>query len=220
MFGHDQTMAVQVFIVDDYELILESLAALLKLHTPHTVAGMATNGADAIPLISSENPDIILMDALMPQMDGFEATRLLMQKRPASRVIILAPGTTPDQVAQALAAGARGYVDRSKDKAYLFEAIQVICDGGVYFPDEVALSASQVAETLQHSANSGNQLSQRERQVLDMVVRGATSPEIALQLKLSVHTIDTYRSRIKSKIGAETTADLVKIAIRQGLVGG
>ncbi len=213
-------MAVQVFIVDDYELILESLAALLKLHSPYTVAGMATSGAGAIPLISSENPDIILMDAVMPQVDGFEVTRQLMQKRPASRVIILAPGTTPDQVAHALAAGARGYVDWTKDKVYLFEAIQAVCDGGVYFPDEVAISASQVAESLQHSASQGSQLSQRERQVLNMVVHGATSPEIAVQLKLSVHTVDTYRSRIKSKIGAETTADLVKIAIRHGLVGG
>lgn len=211
-------MAVQVFIVDDYELILESIAALLTLHTLFSVAGTATNGADAIPLICNENPDIIIMDAVMPQMDGYEATRLLMQKRPSSRVIILAPGTSPEGVAQALAAGARGFVDRSKDKAFLFEAIQVVCDGGVYFPDEVAISASRVAETLQHAAGQGNQLSQRERQVLDMVVHGATSPEIALQLNLSVHTVDTYRSRIKTKIGAETTADLVKIAIRQGLV--
>ncbi len=101
-------MAVQVFIVDDYELILESIAALLTLHTLFGVAGMATNGADAIPLICSENPDIIIMDAVMPQMDGFEATRLLMQKRPASRVIILSPSTTPDGVAQALAAARVG----------------------------------------------------------------------------------------------------------------
>ncbi len=71
MLKYNQTMAVQVFIVDDYELILESLAALLKLLTPYSFAGTATNGADDIPLICSENPDIILMDAVMPQMDGF-----------------------------------------------------------------------------------------------------------------------------------------------------
>ncbi len=100
----------------------------------------------------------------------------------------------------------------------MFKAIDTVCNGGVYFPDEVALSASRMAATIQHAGNQASQLSQRERQVLNMVVHGATSPEIALQLKLSVHTVDTYRSRIKSKIGAETTADLVKIAIRQGLV--
>ena len=213
-------MAIRVFIVDDFELMLESLAALLKLHTTFVVAGIATNGADAIPLINIENPDIVLMDTLMPRMDGFETTRLLLQKRPLSQVIMLSSNTSPGSVAQALAVGAHGYVDKSKNKRTLFEAIQVVYEGGVYFPTEISLSANQVAETLYQSPNPSDLLSQRERQVLNMVVHGATSPEIASQLKLSVHTIDTYRSRIKNKIGAENTADLVKIALRQGLVAG
>jgi DNA-binding NarL/FixJ family response regulator len=213
-------MPIQVFIVDDDELILESLAALLELHTPYHVAGIATNGADAIPRICSENPDIIIIDAMMPSMDGFEATRLLLQKRPLSQVIILSSKTSPSTVAQALTVGARGYVDKSSNKRFLFEAIEAVSGGGVYFPAEVSFSASEVAESLHHSPNAMSQLSQRERQVLDMVVHGATSLEIASQLKLSVHTVDTYRSRIKSKVGAENTADLVKIAIRQGLVDG
>ncbi len=211
-------MATRVFFVDDYELILEALAALLKLHTPHTVAGTATNAADAIPLICSEDPDIVVMDAVMPHTDGFEATRLLLQRRPLSRVIILSSNSSPRNVAQALAVGARGFVDRSKDKHSLLEAIQVVSDGGVYFPAEVTLSASQVAETMHREPSATQVLSQREQQVLDLVVHGSTSPEIASQLKLSVHTVDTYRSRIKTKVGAENTADLVKIAIRQGLV--
>jgi two-component system, NarL family, nitrate/nitrite response regulator NarL len=211
-------MPINVFIIDDDELILESLAALLKLHTAVHVAGLATTGADAIPRICSENPDIIIVDAVMPAMDGFEVTRLLLQKRPLSQVIILSSNTSPSSVAQALTVGARGYVDKSRNKRFLFEAIQAVSDGGVYFPAEVSFSASEVAESLYQSSNATNQLSQRERQVLDMVVHGATSLEIASQLKLSVHTVDTYRSRIKSKIGAENTADLVKIAIRQGLV--
>jgi DNA-binding NarL/FixJ family response regulator len=109
-------------------------------------------------------------------------------------------------------------VERSRNKRELFKAIEVVAGGGVYFPSEVSLTASEIAETLYQPPSSAQQLSQRERQVLEMVVHGATSPEIAALLNLSVNTVDTYRSRVKSKVGAENTAELVKIAIRQGLV--
>ena len=216
----NRLMAIRIFLVDDYELILAALAALLERHTTYTIAGTATNGADAIPLICRENPDVIIMDAVMPQMDGSEATRLLLQQRPHSRVIMLAPNSSPRLVAQAMVAGARGYVDQSKDKRFLFEAIRVVNDGGAYFPAEASPSGSQVARMIYQSSKQTNLLSERERQVLAMVVNGASSREIGERLHLSVHTVDTYRSRIRTKMGAETMAELVKIAIRQGLVAG
>jgi DNA-binding NarL/FixJ family response regulator len=208
-------MRTTVVLADDQTVVLEGVRLLLEARAHVKVVATASNSDDALEKVCATGPDVVVMELSLPVAGGVETTRTVREACPGTRVIILAQNTSTDNVAQALQAGASGYVAKSASGNELIEAIRTVASGGRYLSAEISLSLSDAY--VSELSNPLELLSAREREVLQMIVEGVSSPTIAQKLGLSVNTVDTYRSRVKAKLGIESTADLVKFAIRHQL---
>jgi len=212
-------MSIKILLVDDHEIMCEGLNALLRRQEDMDVVGQATNGRDAIKLAHELSPDIIVMDVEMPNLNGIEATRQIVSECPGTKVMALSTHSHGDIVAKMLKAGASGYILKDSAFAELVDGINAICDNKTYlctritkvvFNDYVSLlSNPRKAE--------GNNLTNREREVLQLVAEGNTTKGIAALLKVSTKTIDSHREHIMDKLGIRNVAGLTRFALREGL---
>ncbi len=208
-----------ILLVDDHKLFRDGLRSMLDSHSNLVVIGEAGDGQSAIKLARDLQPDIVLMDITMPDLNGIEAARRITTEAPSIKVIILSMHSDRRYIIEALKSGARGYL--LKDSA-LEEVVSAIDDCRV---DKVFLSSKisdfvindyiNIAKTGETSAYTV--LSAREREVLQMLAEGKTTKEIAAQLVVSVKTIETYRKQIMDKLDLHSIAELTKYAIREGL---
>lgn len=207
---------MKVLLVDDHALLREGLAELLGRHGDIKVVGQGSNGRDAVRLARSLHPDVAVLDIMMPDLNGIDATKELARHAPEVKVLIVSMHDGAQHVFQALAAGARGYMLKQSASTEIVEALRAIQAGRRYLSPEVA---SVVAGQLQkpRQASPLESLSSRERQVLQLVAEGRSSAWIADALSLSAKTVDTYRSRLMDKLGIEDLAGLVKFAVLHGL---
>lgn len=214
--------AVRVVLVDDHAILRQSLKMLLGARPEIEIVGEASDGREAIALCERLKPDVVLMDLSMPELNGIEATRQLKRSCPATRVIVLSAYGDQDQLREALRAGATGYVIKRSDIEELTMAIQMVRRGNTYFSADLA-SSVDISEVIYQSRrpearSDADSLTSREREVLQLIAEGNTGKDIAGKLYISPKTVEGHKTRIMSKVGARNRADLIRFALRSGIV--
>jgi DNA-binding NarL/FixJ family response regulator len=213
-------MAVRVVIADDHALVREGLRLILGAATDIEVIGEASCGHTVVQLVATSKPDIVLMDITMPEQNGIEATRSITAMGVATRVIILSMHASAEHVYQAFRAGASGHVVKEAAGKEVVEAIRSVSSGRKFVSPQISADVIQASTGSSGSlpdASPLERLSSRERQVLQLVAEGWTSVAISEELCLSPKTVETYRSRIMTKLGITSTSQLVKLAVIYGV---
>ena len=213
-------MTISVFLADDHAVVRDGLRYLLEAQSDIHVVGDAANGRQALLLVKQLHPDVAIMDIAMPELNGIETTRRICTDYPSTQVIILSIYSTEEHVSRALQAGARGYVLKESAGIEVVNAVYDVHAGHHYLSQK--LSDQLIDDYLHQIKSSGvksplNSLSSREKEVLQLVVEGKSSAEIASALSLSIKTVETYRSRIFHKLNIDDLPTLVKFAIQHGL---
>jgi DNA-binding NarL/FixJ family response regulator len=213
-------MKIRAFLADDHAVLRDGLRLLLEAGGDITVVGSEGNGRDALNKALQLQPDVVVMDISMPQLNGIEATQQICAACPNTKVIILSVYSTAEHVFRALRAGARGYLLKDSAGDEVVEAVRAIHSGRHYFSRAIGeiMVQDYIKYRLDAQAKSPlESLSSREREVLQLLVEGRSNPDIATGLCLSVKSIETYRSRLMQKLGIYDLPGLVKFAIQQGL---
>ena len=203
-------MKIKVLIADDHTIVRAGLTALLGTEKDIEVVGEAKNGAEAVSNAVELNPDIVIMDLMMPKMNGVEATKELLLKAPSVKTILLTTYGTSDGIAHALRAGARGAVLKNADNSELAKAIRIVAQGGDYISPDIRqqLAADPPVPDL----------TPRQSEILESMVRGLTDRDIAQQLRLSPESVSEHVGAIRQKIGAANRTEAVAIAMRKYLL--
>jgi DNA-binding NarL/FixJ family response regulator len=215
-------MTIRIFLADDHAIIRDGLRALMEAHPEISVVGEAATSDATVELVQELQPDVVLMDISMPGCcSGIDATRFVLEKSPNTQVIILSMHGSPEHIFSALQAGVRGYLLKESAGREVIEAVQTVATGKNYFTD--AIMDTLIADYLSYrqAAQEGGplaSLSDRELEILSLVAHGKTSAEIAEVLFLSPKTVETYRSRMMTKLGISDLAGLIKLAIQHGLI--
>lgn len=219
---------ISVMLVDDHDVVRTGLKSLLNIEPDMKVIGEASNGAEAIAKLSEIQPDVIVMDITMPTMDGLEATRQITKKYPNCLVLALTVHEDKQYFFEMLAAGAKGYITKQAASEDLVSAIRSVATGNVYLQpalarwllDDYKRLHKNLPGSSQNQAHSTDleALSKRELEVLELVAESLTTPEIAQRLDLSPKTVSRHRERIMNKLNLHSATELVKFAIRTGLI--
>jgi DNA-binding NarL/FixJ family response regulator len=209
-------MPITVFIADDHPVMCDGLTHLLQSQEDIRVVGVAANGLDAVRQVCRLYPNVLVADIAMPEMNGIEATRQIRQRSPATQVVILSMHSTPDHIFHALQAGALGYILKENAGRTIIDAVRAVHRGKRYLCERAADVLAEHAAR-RSGPNPLDDLSTREREILQLVAEGCTSAEIAGKLSLSPKTVDSYRSRLMEKLGIHDVAGLVKFSILHGL---
>jgi len=206
---------IRVLLADDHALLRAGLRALLNATTDIEVVGEVRTGSEAERQVVQLNPDVVLMDIAMPDLNGIEAARAIHLKCPAVRIVMLSMHATAEYVYRAFEAGACGYLLKEVAVEEVITAVRTVHGGGRYLSP--ALAESVPDPDAGHARSPVDRLSTRERQVLQLVVEGRTSSEIARMINLSPKSVETYRSRLMLKLGVRDLVSLVKFALEHGL---
>lgn len=211
-------MPARILIVDDHSIVRDGLGMILGAQGDMNVVGEARDGRDAVAKCEALQPDVIVMDIAMPELNGIEATRLICEGLPSVRVIILSMHHTNEHVFRALRAGAWGYILKESAGLEVVKAVRAVMKGQRFLGRGVELPRNMdCPECIPSSRSPLDRLSQREREVLQLVVEGKTSAGIADLLSLSPKSVDTYRSRLMVKLGVTNFPALVKFALLHGI---
>lgn len=214
-------MAIRVLIVDDHAVVRAGIRMLLESDPDIEIVGEGENGQDALRLSKDLNPDVILMDVTMPVLDGVEATRQIKAAASAPAILTLTIHEGSDYFFQMLQAGASGYVPKRAAPEELLRAIHVVAQGNVFLEPSVAKSlvADYLARVQEGSErDSYDGLTEREQQILTLIAEDETNQMIANQLEISVKTVERHRENIMNKLNLHTRTELVKYALRKGLI--
>jgi DNA-binding NarL/FixJ family response regulator len=212
-------MATRILLVDDHALVREGLRALLTSNAETQVIGEASTGREALELARNLDPDVILMDVGMPDLNGFEATRQMKSTAPGARVIALSTHSDKRYVLAMLEAGARGYIVKSAAGEELVRAIETVNRNQIYLSPAIAgvVVDSYLGREYPEEGIGAALLGSREREVLQLLAEGKSSPEIAAVMHISVSTVETHRRNIMRKLDLHSVAELTKFAVREGL---
>lgn len=209
---------IKVLLVDDHVILRQGLRTLLEQDGEVQVVGEAANGLEAIRMARACEPDVVLMDVAMPELNGIEATRRIVAAHPEVKVVILSMHADARYVKEALATGASGYVLKQAAFDEVAGAVRAAAAGSVYLSPAVA---GVVAEHFRRGGQALDDpldlLTPREREVLQLLAEGNSAREISLKLHLSVKTVETHRRNLMEKLGVHSLAGLTKYAVRAGL---
>jgi len=212
-------MSIRIILVDDHAITREGLRSLIEKQADMEVIGDAKDGRKAVELVRELSPDVVITDISMPNLNGVDATRQIVRDFPKIKVVALSIHSNRAFVADMLKAGASGYVLKECTFDELVDAIRTVIDGGVYLSPKVA--SIVVSDYIKHSAGAAElplgSLTEREREILQLIGEGKNTKQIALQLHVSTKTIEADRRKIMQKLDAHSIAELVKIAISGGL---
>jgi len=211
---------ISVFLADDHTIVRDGLRFLLEAQADITVVGDAADGRQAVRQVQQLRPDVVIMDIAMPELNGIEATQQIRQTCPSTQVVILSVHSTAEHIFRALQAGARGYLLKESAGMEVVDAIRAVHAGRRYVSQRITETMIDDYVRQRQAAEPRSpleRLSPREREVLQLVVEGKSSAEIADILFLSTKTVETYRSRLMHKLGISDLPSLVKFAIQHGL---
>jgi DNA-binding NarL/FixJ family response regulator len=213
-------MAINVLIVDDHPLVRAGVRQVLAQSPGFGSILETDSGRDAIRIAAEHKPDVILMDLNMPGIGGIEAARLILESSPEVRIIVLSGDADRLKVDHALQVGACGYLYKQSVLTELLVAIEQVTSGKLYFSPEISANIiNDYRRTLfEPKTLFPPAISAREVQLLRLISDGARSKEIAAELNLSPNSIETYRSRLMKKLGCSSTAELVRYAVRSGII--
>ena len=212
------TTPIRIYIADDHTIVRDGLAVMLQIHNDIKVIGACNDGRQAVKEVTSLQPDIVIMDVAMPNLNGIEATLLLRDSVPNVKTIMLSMYATREHIYRALQAGAKGYLLKNSAGSELVNAIRVVQTGQRYLSQKIIDAMADDYWQKNHSAGPLEGLSAREREVLQLVAEGHSSVKVAAILSLSPKSIETYRSRLMQKIGVNDLPGLVKFCIHHGLI--
>jgi len=205
------TSKLKVLLVDDHALVRRGFRRMLEDEPTFEVVGEASDGLEAVESAERLGPDVIVMDCALPQINGIEASRRILAKRPETAILMLSMHSEDTLVRQALDAGAKGYVLKNAMDLDLVSAIKNVAEGKTVLDPQITRGG-----TLKGERDTG--LTPRELEILQYIVAGKSNKEIATELSLSVNTVSVHRANIMDALGIHKTAELVVYAIRNGLV--
>jgi len=212
-------MSIRILLVDDHQMMRDGLRSILDLEDDLDVVGEAGNGYQALEMARTRQPDVIVMDIGMKDLNGIEATRQIIAQNARAKVVALSTYSNEPYVISMLEAGACGYVLKDAAVDEMRRAIRVVAGGRHYLSPEIAgtVVASRLRGPAQEGASASSPLGARERQILQLLAEGHTSSEIARQLHIATTTVDSHRRNIMKKLDLHSVAELTKYAIREGL---
>jgi DNA-binding NarL/FixJ family response regulator len=213
-------MSATVFLAEDHRMVREGFRLLIETQSDIKVVGEAGNGRETVRQVVKLTPDVVLMDIEMPELNGIEATRQICEACPSTKVIILSMYSTSQHISRAFKAGARGYILKESAGEDVIKAIRTVHSGKIFLCNEISevvvsqyIKDTRIGEVDDPLAR----LSDREREILQLLVEGKSNTKIAELLFLSPKTIETYRSHLMQKLGIGDLPTLVKFAIRHGI---
>jgi len=212
-------MKIKILLVDDHQILREGIRAILKGYEDLQVVGEAADGRAAIHLVNDLNPDVVIMDISMPDMNGIDASQRILREHPDVKIIALSMHHDRQFVSEIFRAGASGYL--IKDSAFdeLEHAIRVVMDGKTYINPQIAsiLVESLVSDQPAPHHDAFSLLTEREREVLQLIADGKSTRQIAAELNVSSKTVESHRRQVMGKLNIRSVAELTKFAIREGL---
>jgi DNA-binding NarL/FixJ family response regulator len=213
-------MQVTIALADDHSVVLDGLKALLRSEPDFKLVGEATDGQEVAPLCERVRPDVLLLDLMMPGLNGIEVTRLVKQRAPQTRVVILSMHSDVAYVVEALRNGAQGYVLKSAKGGELAEAIRQVVGGRRYLSPPLSEDSVASYEARAKSAppDPYDTLTGREREVLQLVAEGKSNLEIGEKLSIGKRTVETHRASLMRKLGLRSQAEVIRFAVKRGIV--
>jgi two-component system response regulator NreC len=207
---------IRVLLADDHKVVAQGFRLILSRHPDVEVVGDAYSGREAVEQAIKLEPDVVVLDIAMPDINGVEATRQILRDVPRTRVVILTMHKDAAYVREALRAGAKGYLLKESIDGELVAAVRAVARGDAYLSPSV--SATVLNDYQEQVTDPLDQITNRERQVLQLLAEGKTSKDVAAELNISVYTVDAHRSRIMKKLQLRTGRDLVRFALQRGLL--
>jgi DNA-binding NarL/FixJ family response regulator len=211
---------IRVLVVDDHAILRDGIRSILEGQDDIIVIGEASDGAEAFEYVKKLLPDIVLMDISMPKINGLEATRLIKEHFPNVKVLILTQHDNREYITPALQAGAAGYVLKRSGRREMLNALRQVYEQGAFLTGKVT---QEVLQEYSHNGNNndgdGLDLTEREDQVLHLIVDGKSNKEIALHLGISPKTVSVHRTNIMTKLNVQNTVDLIRFVTKHHLLG-
>ena len=212
-------MLLRLLIADDHVLVRESLVSLLQSGGDVQVVAQASDGIETVEKAIATRPDVVVTDISMPRLGGIEVVRRLHEALPETRVLVLTMHQEDEYVLQAVRAGASGYLVKDSAAAELLAAVRSLQAGRGYFGPQASRALAEQMQNPDRTVDDPyGRLTAREREVFHLVVEGLTTKEIARRLDISVKTAENHRARVIAKVGVRNTAELVRYALRRGLL--
>ena len=211
-------MSTTILLADDHAILRQGLRRILESYPGFEVVAEAATGVQAVDLAREFQPDVAILDVAMPELNGLEATAQILKRAPRTAVLILSMYNDARYVSRALRAGARGYLLKDSVEEDLVKAIQLACQGKTFFSPAVASLVEFAPGSAPTVEDRYELLTGRERQVYQLLAEGKSNKDAANLLNLSLHTVETHRTRIMEKLDVHSPAELVLSAVRRGLV--
>jgi len=208
-----------IVVADDHKIVREGLVKLLEGRSDFTVIGEASDGEEAVQMVLEKEPDVVIMDIWMPRLSGIDATRRIGKRGSQTKILVLSMHESRTYVEEVLRAGASGYIVKNSASSDLLQAIDAIQSGASYLSPAITQQVVDAIARPGDSSPSGvAMLTDREREVLQLIAEGLSSKEIASMLGVSLKTVDSHRSNLMEKLDIHKVSGLVRFAIRAGLV--
>jgi RNA polymerase sigma factor (sigma-70 family) len=212
---------IRILIADDHGIVRKGLRLQLEQNSSFEVVGEATEGREAVRMAEELAPDVVIMDIAMPNLNGIQATTQVVKKNPQIGVIILSMYSDETYLMRTLAAGAKGYLLKDSADVDLYRAVEVVAEGKPFFSPAIAdtLLEDYMRQLQQRGLqDSYDLLTEREKEILQLVAEGKSNKDVAAILNLSTNTVETHRTRIMQKLDLHSTADIVLYAVRKGII--
>lgn len=209
----------RIVIADDHRIVRQGLRSLVEKENDLEVVGMAANGRQALQMTRRLKPDVVIMDISMPDLNGIDATSQIVNEVPGVKVIALSMHSEKQLIDGMLRAGAAGYLLKESAFEELIKAIRIVCGGKKYLSPDVTdiVLRDYLNPSIDNDYPLTPSLTLREREVLQLIVEGCATKEVANRLSISIKTVESHRSRIMNKLGLHTVAELTKYAVRRGI---
>ncbi len=211
----------RVLIADDHGIVRKGLRLQLEQHEEFEVVGEASDGREAVRMADELAPDVVIMDIAMPNLNGIEATRQLVKRKPAIGIIILSMHSDESYLTRTLTAGAKGYLLKDTADVDLYRAVQVVAQGRPFFSPRIAntLLEDYMRQLQQRGLqDSYDLLTDREKEILQLLAEGKSNKEVATELNLSTYTVETHRTHIMQKLDLHSSSDIVLYAVRKKII--
>lgn len=212
---------IRILLADDHNILREGIRLMLERQPGFSVVAEAADGREALDLAQRHKPDVVVMDIAMPGLNGIEATRRIVEKHPRTSVVVLSMHFDESYIIRSMKAGARAYLLKDALKGELIAAIQAVAEGKSFFSPKISRILHEDymhALDRKDSEDSYDLLTDREREILQLVAEGRTNKEIASLLNLSLYTVDTHRTHILQKLNLHSVPEVILYAVRKGII--